>query len=267
MAFLGRPNVGKSSLINSILGEQRHIVSELAGSTRDAVETHFFTPNGHFFTLIDTAGISRKSSYATSLDKADMLSLQQSLRCLRFTDVVVLVLDVTDGVTVQDFRICEKIAREGKACLIAMNKWDLLGAKTSSNLLQLERDVLAQLRPVNWAPIVFVSAKEGHRLNMMLQAIAGVGREYKRRISTATLNLILSDISHLIPFAQKERKKKIFYGTQISVKPPTFVLFVNDPDAFGDIQRICIENTIREQVGYLGTPIRIYWSRNTKRIY
>merc|ERR1712224_1093011 len=121
--------------------------------------------------------------------------------------------------------------------------------------------------PVNWAPIVFVSTKERHKLNMMLQTIVGVSREYKRRISTATVNLILSDISHHIPITQKAAgpKGKIFYGTQIGTKPPTFVLFVNNPGAFCDKQKIYVEREIREQVGYSGTPIRIFWSRNTKR--
>merc|ERR1712224_385028 len=122
--------------------------------------------------------------------------------------------------------------------------------------------------PVNWAPIVFVSTKERHKLNMMLQTIVGVSREYKRRISTATVNLILSDISHHIPITQKVAgsKGKIFYGTQIGTKPPTFILFVNNPEAFGEVQRIFIEKEIREQIGYAGTPIRLLWIHKKKRL-
>eukprot|EP00747_Dinoflagellata_sp_TGD_P150678 gnl/TRDRNA2_/TRDRNA2_177137_c0_seq1.p1 gnl/TRDRNA2_/TRDRNA2_177137_c0~~gnl/TRDRNA2_/TRDRNA2_177137_c0_seq1.p1 ORF type:complete len:360 (+),score=-14.73 gnl/TRDRNA2_/TRDRNA2_177137_c0_seq1:110-1189(+) len=159
VTFIGRPNVGKSSLLNSILAEKRHIVSELPGSTRDAIETPFLTPNGHFFTLVDTFGIGKKSSYINSA-KETSLSAQQTLRRIRLTDVVVLVLDVTEGVTVQDFRLSENIVKEKKACLIVMNKWDLLAKRTPSSLAEIQRDVLTQLRPVNWAPVVFASAKK-----------------------------------------------------------------------------------------------------------
>jgi len=262
VAIIGRPNVGKSSLLNSIVGNERSIVSELSGTTRDAVDVEFMSSNGQPFTLVDTAGIRKRASIKSLNDGAEELSVKRSIKAIQQADVVVLVVDVNDGVTVQDFRLSEKISNEGTACVIAVNKCDLIPKKLPSILFEKERNIIAHLRPIDWANVVFISAKLGQKIKNLIQAITAAGVEHRRRISTSTINLILSETSNFTwPKTHSSRSIscKIHFGTQVAVRPPTFVLFVNNPKLFTHDLRKFIENQIRKQIGYKSTPIRIFW--------
>ncbi|CAG9467784.1 unnamed protein product [Pedinophyceae sp. YPF-701] len=261
VAIVGRPNVGKSSMLNAIVGEERAIVSEMSGTTRDAIDTEWTTPDGTKYTLVDTAGMRRRARVADSDDGAEELSVQRSLNAIQRADTVVLLIDAVEGVTVQDFRLAERIAEEGRACVVCVNKWDMIADRSSKAQKLYEEDLRAQLRPVNWAEVVFTCAKTGARCNTVLDAASRAGREHNRRINTATINMVIQEATawRSPPSARSGKAARILYGTQAAVRPPTFVMFCNDPKLIGDDYRRYMERQLRENVGFPGTPLRILW--------
>jgi GTP-binding protein len=252
VTFVGRPNVGKSSLVNALLGEERVIVSDIPGTTRDAIDTPV-TINGFNYLLVDTAGIRRKSKVEESVE---YYSIVRALRAVERSDVVVLVLDATREIADQDLKIAGMIEDAGKACLILVNKWDLV-AKDSKTVDKFTAVIRDKLKFLDFAPILFGSAKTGQRLNKIAETINLVMNNYLFRISTGRLNQLLSDamLMHNPP-SVKGRAFKILYATQVEVKPPTILLTVNDPKGMQDSYRRYLENKLREQFGFTGTPIK-----------
>ncbi len=261
MAIVGRPNVGKSSLLNSIVGKERSIVSSMAGTTRDAIDTDIDMPDGRRFKLIDTAGVRKRASIASGKDGAEPLSVERAFHAVRRAEVAVLVIDATEGVTQQDFRLSEYVAAEGRACVVVVNKWDQVPDKGDRTLSDFEANVRAELRPVEWANIVFTSALTGQRVKRVLDAATAAAEEHRRRITTATLNMVIQDATgwRAPPSTGQGRRGRVYYGTQAGVKPPTFVLFCNDPKLFPDDYRKYMERQFREQIGYPGSPLRIFY--------
>ena len=260
MAIIGRPNVGKSSLLNSLVGKERSIVSSMAGTTRDAIDTDIQTNDGKKFKLIDTAGVRKRASIASGKDGAEPLSVERAFHAVRRAEVAVLVLDASEGVTQQDFRLSEYIAAEGRACVVVVNKWDKI-PKTDHTLADFEANVRAELRPIEWANIVFTSALTGQRVKRVLDAATAAAEEHRRRITTATLNMVIQDATgwRAPPSTGSGRRGRIYYGTQAGIKPPTFVLFCNDPKLFADDYKKYMERQFRENIGYPGSPIRLFW--------
>lgn len=265
VAIVGRPNVGKSSLLNALAGKERSIVSPMAGTTRDAIDTDIVAPNGKQYKLIDTAGVRRRASIASTKDGAEPLSVERAFRAVRRAEVAVLVVDATEGITQQDYRLAEYIAEQGRACVVVVNKWDAVPAKTGTTLADFELNVRSQLRPVEWANIVFTSAKTGQRVLRVLDAAEAAAEEHRRRVTTATLNMVIRDATgwRLPPSSGMGRRGRVYYGTQAGIKPPTFVLFCNDPKLFGEDYRKYMERQFRENVGFPGTPLRLYWRGKT----
>jgi GTP-binding protein len=261
LAIVGRPNVGKSSLLNAIAGEERAIVSPMPGTTRDAVDFDVADAAGRRFTLVDTAGVRRRASVASTRDGAEPLSVERAFRAVRRAEVAVLVVDAAEGVTAQDFRLAEYIAQQGRACVVAVNKWDAVPAKTNTTLADFETLVRSQLRPVEWANVVFVSAKTGQRVARVLDAAAASAVEHRRRVSTATLNMVVREAAawRAPPSTGGGRRGRVYYATQASARPPSFVLFCNDPSLFGEDYRKYMERALRENVGFQGTPLRLYF--------
>jgi len=261
VAIVGRPNVGKSSLLNAIIGEERSIVSNLSGTTRDAVDTEFTAPDGTKYILVDTAGMRRRARVAGSDDGAEELSVKRSLQAIARADCVVMMMDAVEGVTVQDYRLAELIAKEGRACTICVNKWDMVEDRSEKAQQAFAEDVKAQLRPVEWAEIVFTCAKTGARCDKVLGLVSKCGAEHSRRISTATINMVLTEATNwrAPPSLRSGKKARILYGTQAAVRPPTFVLFCNDSRLVAEDYKRFLERQIRENVGFQGSPIRLLW--------
>ncbi|GAB4813056.1 hypothetical protein N2152v2_000102 [Parachlorella kessleri] len=261
MAIVGRPNVGKSSLLNAIVGKERSIVSSMAGTTRDAIDTDVTTPDGRSFKLVDTAGVRKRTAVAGSKDGAESLSVERAFRAVRRCEVAVLVIDASEGITQQDFRLSEYVAAEGRACVVVVNKWDTVKVKTDRSIKEYEDNVRAELRPVEWANIVFTSATTGQRVKRVLDAATASAEEHRRRVSTATLNLVLQDAVgwRAPPSTGSGKRGRIYYATQAGIKPPSFVLFVNDPSLFPDDYKKYIERQLRENIGFPGTPLRLFW--------
>lgn len=260
VTFVGRPNVGKSSLVNSLLGEERVIVSHIPGTTRDAIDTPV-TIDGTDYLLVDTAGIRRKSK----VDEAvEYYSVLRALKAVERSDVVVMVLDATENLAEQDLKIAGVIKDAGKACIILVNKWDLV-EKSGKTALEYEERIRRDLDFLDYAPILFVSAKTGQRLIKLPQLVNEVMNFYSMRISPNRLNQVISDaiVMHHPP-SIKGRAFKIYYTTQIKVKPPTFRLSVNDPDGLHFSYQRYLENKIRESFGFTGTPLKFLVKTNKK---
>jgi GTP-binding protein len=252
VAVIGKPNAGKSSLINSILGEQRVIVSEIAGTTRDAIDTPF-SYNGDNFNFIDTAGIRRKSRVNESIEK---YSIIRALAAIERSDVCLLILDATEGVTEQDKKIAGYAHEAGKGVILVVNKWDLI-EKDNYTYNEFEKIVRNELAYLQYAPIVFVSAVTRQRVFKLLDTIKHVSTECAKRISTGLLNDVLNEAIMLTqPPSDKGKRLKIYYITQIAVKPPTFILFVNDEELAHFSYVRYIENFLRRNFDFIGTPIR-----------
>lgn len=252
IAVIGRPNAGKSSLINKILGENRVIVSSIAGTTRDAIDSDY-ERDGIKYTLIDTAGMRKRGKIEEIVER---YSVVRSLAAVDRSDVCILMLDANEGVTEQDTKIAGYAHEQGKACVIAVNKWDTIekDSKTMSEFTDRVREGLAYMQ---YAPIIFISAKTGQRLDKLFEEINDANIQHKRRISTGMLNDILNDaVARQQPPADKGKRLKIYYGTQASAEPPSFVLFCNSTDLFHYSYLRYIENRIREAFGFAGTPIR-----------
>jgi len=253
IAVIGRPNVGKSSIVNKLLGEERVIVSDIPGTTRDAIDTPFTYENRNYI-LIDTAGIRRKKKIA---EVTENYSVIRSLRAIDRADVVLMVIDATEGVTDQDKRIVGYAHEAGKGLILIINKWDLI-IKDDKTLNKFEKKIREDLAFVDYAPTQFVSAKTGQRINKIMDLVEFVAEQASRRILTNVLNSLLREWVHLNPPpSHKGKRLKIYYATQHSVQPPTFVFFVNDPELVHFSYQRYLENQIRKNFGFEGSPLRL----------
>ena len=252
VAVIGRPNAGKSSLINKLLGEERVIVSNIAGTTRDAIDSHF-EKDGDKFLFIDTAGMRKRKKIDENIEH---YSVVRALAAVDRSDVCVIMLDAGEGVTEQDTKIAGYAHENGKACIIAVNKWDSI-EKDGKTMNSFKLRVKEAFAFMSYAPIVFISAKTGQRLDKLLEEIKLADIQHKRRITTGMLNDVLSDaVARQQPPSDKGKRLKLYYGTQASQAPPTFVLFCNSKDLFHYSYLRFIENQIRAAFGFSGTPIR-----------
>jgi GTP-binding protein len=260
VAVVGRPNVGKSSLINRILGYRRVIVDEAPGTTRDAIDT-FFERDGKKYVFIDTAGIRRKSRISLRLEK---YSIVEALRTIDRSDVALLLLDSKEGVTDQDARIGGFIQEKGKGCILVVNKWDLV-EKDSNTMVEYERDVREHLKYLSYAPIVFISALTGQRVRKTLDVVDRISDQIKKRVPTSQLNKYFGKwIEKFPPPLYKGRSVKLNYITQVSTAPPTFVIYANTPDGIHFSYERYLINQIRETFGFEGVPIRFQFRKKRK---
>ncbi|MCR5648794.1 MAG: ribosome biogenesis GTPase Der [Oscillospiraceae bacterium] len=253
VAIMGKPNVGKSSLVNRILGEQRVIVSDMAGTTRDAVDSLFENEQGRFM-FIDTAGIRKKSRVD---DRIEKFSVMRAEMAVERADVCLIMIDARDGVTEQDTKVAGLVHEAGKASVIVVNKWDLVD-KDTHTMDKLRKDVMRDLSFMSYAPIVFISALTGQRVDRLFELIKYVNDQAATRISTGMLNNVLADATARVqPPTDRGRRLKIYYMTQTGVRPPNFVVFVNSAELFHFSYRRYLENQIRSVFGLEGTPIRM----------
>ena len=256
VAIVGRPNVGKSSLLNALTGEQRAIVSPVSGTTRDAIDM-VVKRGDKTYRLIDTAGIRRKKNVNYG---AEFFSINRAFKAIRRSDVVLFVLDVLDGVTEQDLKLAGRIIDEGRATIIVLNKWDAV-EKNSGTIYEYKRQIMDRLYFMEWAETIFVSALTGKRVENILNLVDTAAEEHRRRVTTAVINEVLEEAVswHSPPTSRQGKQGKIYYGTQVSSQPPTIALFVNDPNRFNDNYRRYIDRQFREQLGFKGTPMRLVW--------
>ncbi len=260
IAIIGKPNVGKSSIVNRLLGEERCIVSDIAGTTRDAIDT-VVNFNGNEYVFIDTAGLRRKNKIKEDLEK---YSIVRTVSAVERCDIAVLVIDAVEGVTEQDAKIAGIAHERGKGFIIAVNKWDAI-EKDDKTVYKFRDRIREILSFIPYAEIVFISAKTGQRMNNLFDMIEVIIQNQNMRITTGTLNEIINEATMLQqPPADKGKRLKIFFGTQVGVKPPTFVLFINDKELMHFSYERYIENKIREAFGFKGTSIKII-SRERKR--
>ena len=251
VAIIGKPNVGKSSLINKILGEDRLIVSDIPGTTRDAIDSPIEV-DGVKYVFIDTAGMRRKSKIKEEIER---FSIIRAVAAVERCDVAILVIDAQEGITDQDTKIAGIAHERGRAAIVAVNKWDAI-EKNDKTMNQYLKDIGNELAYMPYAPKVFISAYTGQRINKMLELIQTVFQNHALRISTGLLNDVLIEATAMQqPPADKGRQLKLYYMTQVSVKPPTFVMFVNDRELFHFSYRRYIENQLRDAFGFVGTPI------------
>ena len=253
VAIIGKPNSGKSSLINRILGENRSIVSDVAGTTRDAIDSEFENEHGKYV-FIDTAGIRKKSKINEKIEK---FSIMRTLLAIERADVAIVMIDAKDGVTDQDAKILGEAHEAGKGIIIAINKWDEIDKETGT-LEKYKKDVYNKLSYANYAPVVFISAKTGQRVNNLFEMINNVASQNSLRVSTSVVNEVINEaITVVQPPSDKGKRLKIFYGTQASTKPPTFVIFCNNKSLFHFSYQRYLINCFRENFGLEGTPVRL----------
>ena len=253
IAVVGKPNVGKSSLVNRILGEDRVMVSDIAGTTRDAIDTRF-TDNGQDFVIIDTAGIRRKR--AIEYQSLERFSIVRALAAIDRCDVALMLIDATQGVTEQDSKIAGYVDEQGKAAVIVVNKWDAV-EKDTKTMDKFVREVRENLKFMAYAPVLFISAMTGQRVNRVLEAVRDAYAQATRRITTGLLNDILADAqAALQPPATSGRRLKIYYATQQAVQPPTFVMFVNEASLMHFSYERYLEGQFRKAFGFEGTPLK-----------
>lgn len=262
VAIIGRPNVGKSSLLNSFLGEQRSIVSPISGTTRDAIDT-LIKENGKNYRLIDTAGIRRKKNVEFG---PEFLGINRAFKAINRADVVLLVIDALDGVTEQDQKLAGRVDEEGRACVIVVNKWDAV-EKDSYTIYDYTQDVRSRLMHISYAPMVFVSALTGQRVPKILDYVDAAAEQHRRRVPTAVLNEALTEAVtwHSAPVTRQGKQGRIYYATQVSTAPPTIILFVNDPSRFNDNYRRYIDKQFRKSLGFEGSPLRLIWRGKKER--
>lgn len=256
VAIVGRPNVGKSSLLNAFVGENRSIVSPISGTTRDAIDM-LVERNGKTYRLIDTAGIRKKKNVEYG---PEFFGINRAFKAIRRADVVLLVIDAVDGITEQDQKLAGRIDEEGRSCVIVINKWDAV-EKDSYTIYEFESTFKERLNFIDWAETIFVSAQTGQRVEKILDLVNTAAEQHKRRVTTAVINEVLQEaISwHSPPTTRQGRQGKIYYGTQVSSQPPAIALFVNEPKRFNDNYRRYIERQFRKQLGFTGTPVRLFW--------
>ena len=254
VAIVGKPNVGKSSLLNQILGEERVIVSNIAGTTRDAIDTYYENETGQYC-LIDTAGMRRKSKVDDIIEK---YSNMRTISAIERADVCLILIDANEGVTEQDTKIAGLVHEAGKAAIIVVNKWDAVENKETNTMRDMENNVRDGLSYMTYAPVVFLSALTGSRVDKLFPMIQEVYKQNTSRITTGALNSILADATARVqPPSDKGRRLKIYYMTQAGTKPPHFVIFCNDARLFHFSYQRYLENQIREVFGLKGTPVRI----------
>ena len=251
VAVIGKPNAGKSSLINKILGEERVIVSNIAGTTRDAIDSHYEI-NGDKYLFIDTAGMRKRGKIDEAVEKYSVI---RSLAAVDRSDVCVIMIDASEGITEQDTKVAGYAHEQGKACIFAVNKWDIVD-KDDKTMKVFRDRVREEFAFMSYASVVFISAKTGQRINKLLEEIRLVNEQHKRRITTGMLNDVLNEATaKQQPPSDKGRRLRLYYGTQASVAPPTFILFANSKELFHYSYLRYIENQIREAFGFEGTPI------------
>jgi len=262
MAIIGRPNVGKSSLLNAICGEQRAIVSPIRGTTRDTIDSTVEREN-HTWKILDTAGIRRKRSVNYG---PEFFGINRSFKAIERSDVCVLVIDALDGVTEQDQRLAGRIEEDGRACVVVVNKWDAI-EKDSHTMPAMEKELRAKLYFLDWAPMLFTSALSGQRVTAIFPLAKMAVEQHRRRVSTSVVNEVLQEALRwrTPPTTRGGRQGRLYYGTQVASGPPSFTLFVNDPKLFGETYRRYVERQIREGLGFEGTPIRLFWRGKQQR--
>jgi len=253
VALIGKPNVGKSSLVNKILGENRSIVSDIAGTTRDAIDSEYENEFGKYV-FIDTAGIRRKSKVTESIEK---YSVMRTNFAIERSDVCIVLIDATEGLSEQDTKVIGEAHEAGKGLIIAVNKWDVVEKETGT-LEKFKKELEDKLGFASYAPIVFISAKTGQRVNKLFELINNVASQNSFRVSTSVLNEVINEaIAVVQPPTDKGKRLKIYYGTQATTKPPTFVIFVNNKELFHFSYQRYIINCLRNNFGLEGTPVRL----------
>ena len=254
IAVIGRPNVGKSSLVNKMLGEERVIVSDVAGTTRDAIDTHFMK-DGIKFILIDTAGMRRRGKIEEAVER---YSVMRSLRAVDRADVVLMMINAEEGITEQDKKITGYAHESGKGVIIVVNKWDIYPEKDDKSTLRFAEDLREQLGFLQYAPVLYASALTGQRVGRVTELVKYVAEQQSMRIKTSVLNELIRDaVSINPPPMHKGRRLKIMYMTQVDIQPPTFIIFVNDPELMHFSYLRFIENRLRESFGFEGTPLKL----------
>jgi GTPase len=256
VAIIGRPNVGKSSLLNAFVGEERSIVSPISGTTRDTIDM-VVERDGKRYRLIDTAGIRRKKNVEYG---PEFFGINRAFKAIRRCDVVLFVIDAVDGVTEQELKLAGRIIEEGRSCILVINKWDAI-EKDNDTIYEYEKLIRDRLNFMDWAQIIFVSAVTGQRVPNILALVDATYEQHQRRVSTSVVNEVLEEALswHTPPTTRQGKQGKIYYGTQVSTKPPTFALFVNNPAVFKDNYRRYVERQFREVLGFAGTPLKIFW--------
>ena len=254
IAVVGRPNVGKSSLVNRLLGEERVIVSDVPGTTRDAIDTHL-TKDGAKYLLIDTAGMRRKGKITLPVER---YSVMRSLRAIDRAGVVLMVINAAEGILEQDTKIAGYVHESGKGVIIVVNKWDIFPEKNDKSTLRFTDDLREKLGFLQYAPVLYTSALTGQRVERVTELVKYVAEQQSMRIKTSVLNELIRDaVSVNPPPTKKGKQLKILFVTQVSIVPPTFIIFVNDPELMHFSYLRFIENRLRESFGFEGTPIRL----------
>jgi GTP-binding protein len=256
IAIIGRPNVGKSSLLNAMTGESRAIVSPISGTTRDAIDM-LIEHGEKTYRLVDTAGIRKKKHIDYGIE---FFSINRAFKAIRRSDIVLLIIDALDGVTEQDQKLAGRIMEEGRAVVVVVNKWDAI-EKDSYTIYDYEKSLRDRLDFVEWVPVIFISALTGQRVDKILELVDIAVEQHRRRVTTSVINEVIEDAVswHSPPTTRQGKQGKIYYGTQVAAQPPTIALFVNDPTRFNDNYRRYIERQFREQLGFKGTPLRLLW--------
>jgi len=254
IAIIGRPNVGKSTLLNKLLGYERMIVSEIPGTTRDCIDVFLTLPDGRKYLLIDTPGIRRR----TKIDKrAEKFSVDKALDTIKKIDIVLFMITAEEGVTNQDQRLLRQVQKNYKACILLVNKWDLFDNKREAGNLMLEK-IKYGIRFIPWAPLLTISAKTGRRVNQIFPLIEEVYKQYSARVKTALVNKILEELKRNYTFNIKGKRVKFYYATQVNIKPPTFVIFTNiNSEDFPQHIKKFMENSFQKYLGFDKVPIRI----------
>ncbi|GEP73843.1 ribosome biogenesis GTPase Der [Weissella thailandensis] len=253
-SFIGRPNVGKSSLVNAMLGEERVIVSDISGTTRDAIDTRFTSEDGDEFVMVDTAGIRKRGKVYESTEK---YSVMRAMRAIDDSNVVLVVLNAEEGIREQDKHVAGYAHEAGRAVIIVVNKWDTL-EKDNHTMTDFENQIRQEFQYLSYAPIVFVSALTKQRLNKLPALIKQVNDNHRKRIQSATLNEVISDALALNPTSTVNGKRlRVYYATQVAIQPPTFVVFVNNPEFMHFSYERFLENQIRKSFDFTGTPIHL----------
>jgi GTPase len=256
VAIIGRPNVGKSSLLNAFVGESRAIVSPISGTTRDAID--MVVQRGEkTYRLIDTAGIRKQKNVEYG---PEFFGINRAFKAIRRADVVLMVMDAQEGVTDQDQKLAGRVLEEGRACVIVINKWDAID-KDAYTIYEYQDHLKQRFNFAEWVETIFVSALTGQRVEKIFDLVNAAAEQHQRRVTTAVINEVLEEATgwHSPPSTRQGRQGKIYYGTQVSSRPPAIALFVNDPKLFKDNYRKYIERQFREQLGFQGTPIRLMW--------
>ena len=254
IAIVGRPNAGKSSIVNALLGHDRVIVSDVSGTTRDSIDSHL-TYKDREFVIVDTAGIRKKSKVDYGVEK---FAVDRAIRSIRDCDVALLVIDATEGISDQDKKISSIITESGKGLIIAVNKWDLIEDKKSNTINKFEQMIASEVPFLDYAPKIYISAVTKQRLNHIYEKAIEVYEQCTKRVSTGLLNKVIKEAYAMNPpQSVKNKRLKIMYTTQVNVQPPTFVIFANDADLMKDHYKRYLENKLREAFGFFGTPIRI----------